>query len=238
MKSLFSTQPEAAEMFLNSHLFLDDSMDGASISRNSFFGRYLLFSFDGAKHLIKDDFFRNGHEEELEQVLNNLMFQYQLLIGNLSEVVIILAKVNRKRVLSWLCQAVSLNIDKQDELPPSVPISSNLFFINLSLLLVNLARPLTLECGFGNINTKALEKIDLLFFGEGSPFLNSAKINLTAKNKQEDLGKWEERAKKLSTVEDVAAHCFFLTLEASSIVLTPRLMQMSSSLRDAIHVLS
>jgi len=82
-------------MFLNSHLFLDDSMDGASISRNSFFGRYLLFSFDGAKHLIKDDFFRNGHEEELEQVLNNLMFQYQQLIGNLSEVVIILAKVNK-----------------------------------------------------------------------------------------------------------------------------------------------
>ncbi len=78
--------------------------------------------------------------------------------------VAVLMKGDSKRVLAGFRAVYTLNIDKYDEVPPSTPYASNVFFIHYCILCMRLARPLSRRPVKDEVKLKNLNVVDIQYF--------------------------------------------------------------------------
>jgi len=177
--NLCSSERDAADLYLGSTFFLSDEMDGSSISRNSFLGRFLNFSTEGCldKSLTNETL---EDKEKQDDLLDLEAGRLCHLHENLARFITILARTDRHRVLSWLRAAFTLNVDKQDEVPPTTPFASNVFFIHLNILYARLARPLTTRPEDGSLTLKNFEPVDLQYYTDNHNTERFLKVKMTS----------------------------------------------------------
>lgn len=146
LKSLLDYEG-AAVTFVNSAQFFNNTMNGQHIQKRSYLGRYLSFSalIQETTSWRQSDLNMNFHKmrpEAHQQHMEALSARFFALHTNLAEIVKKLMKNQacKERVLLWMRQAVSLNLDKQKMFTHS-PVASDGFILNYIDMLLQLCKP-------------------------------------------------------------------------------------------------
>lgn len=165
----------AGEVFVNSSSFYNPTMNGATLQKHSYLGRYLSFTALTTETFTwKSELSAMYHRlrpEQQQKTMDTLSQKFFNICSNVSDVIKKLMKHNscKERLLLWLRQAVNLNHEKQKFVTYN-PIASTGFALNYITTILILCKPFT-----GNFQKYStfLGKINCFYLANNSQIANT-----------------------------------------------------------------
>lgn len=194
--------------------FYPPANSGRQLEKASLLGSYLSLTPKGHPDLAN---VRTRTGPDVERTISALRAEFgSLLISPLSTVFANLVKVkeSRERTLLWLSRVLRLNISRRKMQYDQMSCSSDDFFINLSLCVLSLCKPIV-NAKVPKFDTLAIEYV----FGGPSArvdYTDLTRLGMSAKQISDEKKSMEE--KKSSDVEDsfnFNTECVFLALECT-----------------------